>query len=170
MSAMDQLIKVHLDLWPWLTFWGHFKYMNVKIAYIFLMVRDRHVVAMKHYWEFDIWLSESAHIFYIGWPWQGYFKAMKVKIAIGVSSMRDRSKLAIGRLVVYVHLVTMTVAKIDLAPRVGHPSNSWASCLSENGNATCQQTQTSRHQITQITVENENTGNCQVNQSNQTKP
>ncbi len=39
---------------------GHFKATNVKIAYIFLMVRDKHVVIVKHYWEVDIRLSESA--------------------------------------------------------------------------------------------------------------
>ena len=40
MFPIAQLIKVHLDLWPWLTFRGHFKVKNVKVAYIFLMVRD----------------------------------------------------------------------------------------------------------------------------------
>ncbi len=34
--------------------------MNVKIAYIFLMVLDKHVVTMKHYREAVIGLSESA--------------------------------------------------------------------------------------------------------------
>ncbi len=59
MFSVAQLIKVHLDLWPRLTFRGHFKVTNVKIAYIFLMVRDKHVVIMKHYWKVDIWLSDS---------------------------------------------------------------------------------------------------------------
>jgi len=66
MFSIAQLIKVHLYLWPWLTFMGHFKVKNVKIAYIFFMVRDKHVVTMKHYWEVDIGLSESAKII---WPW-----------------------------------------------------------------------------------------------------
>ena len=39
---------------------GHFKVKKVKIAYIFFMVRDKHVITMKHYWEVDIGLSESA--------------------------------------------------------------------------------------------------------------
>ena len=39
MFTIAQLIKVHLDLWPWLTFKGYFKVTNVKIAYIFLMLR-----------------------------------------------------------------------------------------------------------------------------------
>jgi len=32
----------------------------VKIAYIFLMVRDKHMITIKHYWEVDIGLLESA--------------------------------------------------------------------------------------------------------------
>ena len=48
MFTFAQLVKVHLDLWPWLTFRGHFKVTNVKIANIFLMVRDKHGVTMKH--------------------------------------------------------------------------------------------------------------------------
>ncbi len=32
----------------------------MKIAYISLTVRDMHMVTMKHYWEVDIGLSESA--------------------------------------------------------------------------------------------------------------
>jgi len=42
-----------------MTFMGHLKVTNVKIADIFLMVRDKHVVTMKHLWEVDIGLSES---------------------------------------------------------------------------------------------------------------
>ncbi len=42
--------------------------MKVKIAYIFLMVQDKHVVTMKHYWEVDIGHSESANKFDLGWP------------------------------------------------------------------------------------------------------
>ena len=55
---------------------------------------------MKLVWQVDIRFSEFAHKFYIGWPWQDYFKATKVKIACGVSSVtvRDGSKLALGRL------------------------------------------------------------------------
>ena len=42
----------------------HFKVTNAKkIAYIFLTVRDRHIVTMKHIWEVDIGLSESVHVF-----------------------------------------------------------------------------------------------------------
>ena len=36
------------------------------MAYIFLMVQDKHVVTMKHYLEVDVGLSESAKIFYLG--------------------------------------------------------------------------------------------------------
>ena len=48
---------------------GHLKITNVKIAYIFLMVRDRHVVSS--YYEIlmasqFVGLSESAHRFDIG--------------------------------------------------------------------------------------------------------
>ena len=84
--------------WPWLTFRGHFTVTNVKIAYDFLMVRNKHVVTMKHYWEVDIGLSESAKKFDLGWPWTGHFKVTKMKIAYGVSSVKDGSKLAIGRI------------------------------------------------------------------------
>ena len=61
MFGIAQLIKVHLDLWPWLTFRGHFKATNVKIAYIVFMVRDKH----NGYYETllgsrDIGRSESA--------------------------------------------------------------------------------------------------------------
>jgi len=42
---------------------GHLKVTNVKIANIFLMVRDKHVVTMKHVWEVDIGLSESVKKF-----------------------------------------------------------------------------------------------------------
>jgi hypothetical protein len=63
MFTIAQPIKVHLDLRPSLTFTGNFEVTNVKKAYIFLMVRDKHVglVTMKIYWEFDIGLSESAN-------------------------------------------------------------------------------------------------------------
>ncbi len=46
--TIADLVKVRHDLWPWMTFWGHLKVMNVRIAYIFLMVRDRHMVPMEH--------------------------------------------------------------------------------------------------------------------------
>ena len=52
------LIKEHLDPRPRMTFRGHFKVTNVKIANIFLMVQDKHVVTMKHCWEVDIGLSD----------------------------------------------------------------------------------------------------------------
>ncbi len=61
MFLIAQLIKVHLDLWPWLTFRDHVKVTNEKMAYIFLMVQDKHVVNMNHFWEFDIAPSESAN-------------------------------------------------------------------------------------------------------------
>ncbi len=38
---------------------GHLKVTNMKIAKIFLTVRDMHMVTMKNYWEVDIGLSES---------------------------------------------------------------------------------------------------------------
>jgi len=42
-----------------MTFMGQVKVTTVKIANIFLMVRDKHVVTMKHLhlWEVDIGLS-----------------------------------------------------------------------------------------------------------------
>ena len=43
-----------------MTFRGHLKVTNVKIANIFMMV---HVVTMKHLWEVDIGLSESINKF-----------------------------------------------------------------------------------------------------------
>ena len=73
-----------------------FKVTNVKIANIFLTVSDRHFVIMKHYWEVDIGLSESAK----RWPWMTF----KVKIASGVTSVRDRSMLAIGHLISFDNL------------------------------------------------------------------
>ena len=48
-----------------LTFRGHFKVMNGKIAYISLTVRDKLVVAKTHYWEVDFGLSEPQK----NWPW-----------------------------------------------------------------------------------------------------
>jgi hypothetical protein len=44
-------------------------------------VWDRPMVTMRHYWEVDIGLSESANKFDLGWPWRGHFKVMKVKMA-----------------------------------------------------------------------------------------
>ncbi len=41
-----------------MTLTGHFKVTNVKIAYVFMVVRDMHVVTMKHYWKIDMGLSE----------------------------------------------------------------------------------------------------------------
>ncbi len=41
-----------------MTFRGHLKVTSVKIAKIFVMVPDKHVVTMKHIWEVDIGLSE----------------------------------------------------------------------------------------------------------------
>jgi len=38
-----------------------FKVINVKITYISLMVLDKHVVTMKHYFKVDIERSESAN-------------------------------------------------------------------------------------------------------------
>ena len=78
------------------SFRSDFRTTSAKISSTFLTVRHRHVVTMKYLWGVDIWLAESAHKFYLGWPWQGYLKATKVKIACGFSSVRDRSKLAIG--------------------------------------------------------------------------
>ncbi len=46
-----------------MTFRGHLKVTIVKIANIFLMVRDKHVVTMKDLWEVDIGLSESVEKF-----------------------------------------------------------------------------------------------------------
>ncbi len=37
-----------------MTFRGHLKVTSVKIANIFLMVRDKYVVTMEHLWEVDI--------------------------------------------------------------------------------------------------------------------
>ncbi len=45
---------------------GHLKVMNVKVAYIVFMVQDKHMVTMKHYWEVDIGLLESAKKSYLG--------------------------------------------------------------------------------------------------------
>ncbi len=39
---------------------SHLKVTNVKVAYIVFMVQDKHMVTMKHYWEVDIGLLESA--------------------------------------------------------------------------------------------------------------
>ncbi len=47
-------------------FGGKFNVTNVKIANIFLMVGDKHVVIMKHFWELDVGLSESAIKFDFG--------------------------------------------------------------------------------------------------------
>jgi hypothetical protein len=41
-------------------FGGHFNVTNMKIACIFLMVPDTHVVATNNYWEVDVVLSEFA--------------------------------------------------------------------------------------------------------------
>ncbi len=46
-----------------MTFKGHLKVTTVKIANIFLMVRDKHLVTMKHLWEVYIGLSESINKF-----------------------------------------------------------------------------------------------------------
>ncbi len=51
------MLNMHLNM----TFKRHLKVTNVKIAYIFFMVRDKHMVTMKHYWEVDIGLSESVN-------------------------------------------------------------------------------------------------------------
>jgi hypothetical protein len=78
--TIAQLIKVYIDIWPWLTFRGHLKVTNVKIyninredwfgvmryiINIFLTVRDKHVVTMKHYWEL---LSDFQNP-QKSWPW-----------------------------------------------------------------------------------------------------
>ena len=177
MSTIAHLVKLHHDPWPWMTFRGHFKVTNVKIPYIFFMVWDKHVVTMKHYWEVDICLSESANKFDLGWPWRGHFKVTKVKmarIAYGQNVHRcSLSKSASWPLEVIWrsrmwkspvsswwcdvrdnHMVTVKhysevdiglsesankfdlgwpwrgrFKVTDLAPWVGHPSNSWASCF-----------------------------------------
>ena len=92
MFTFAQLIKVHLDLWPCLTFRGHFKVMNVKIVYILLMVRDKHGVTMKHQWEVDTGLSESAKND-LGRPWRGHFKVTKVKMARIVLTVAPRPRV-----------------------------------------------------------------------------
>ena len=43
-----------------MTFWGLLKVTNVKVTNIFSMVRGKHGVIMKHLWEVDTGLSESA--------------------------------------------------------------------------------------------------------------
>ena len=58
-----------------MTFSGHFKATNEKIAYIFLTVQDRHMVTMKHYWEVDIGLSNLT-LYLL----KGHLKVTKVTI------------------------------------------------------------------------------------------
>jgi len=50
---------------------------------------------MKHYWEVDIGLSESARKFDLGWPWTGHFKVTKVKMARIVLSVAPMPKVHI---------------------------------------------------------------------------
>jgi hypothetical protein len=93
--TIAQLIQVHLDLWPWLTIMGHFKATNVNIAYIFLIVRDTHVVTT---WttigrEINIGLPQSAE----NWPWMTvkHFKVTKVKMAHIVLTVAPRPRVPI---------------------------------------------------------------------------
>ena len=56
-----------------MTFRGNFKVTNVKIAYIFLMVQNRHMVAMKLLWD----PQTNSTLDDLG---GFYFKVTKVKI------------------------------------------------------------------------------------------
>ena len=61
---------------------------------------EMHMVTMKHYWEVDIGLSESAKKFDLGWPWRGHFKVTKVKMARIISTVAPRPGVPIDK---YVH-------------------------------------------------------------------
>jgi hypothetical protein len=62
-------------------------------------VRDRPMVTMRHYWEVDVDLSESAKQFDLGWPWQGHFKVMKVKMEHIFSTVAPRPGVPIDKYV-----------------------------------------------------------------------
>ena len=115
MFSIAHLVKVHHDLWPWMTSRGHVKVTNVKIANIFLMVRAKHVVTMKHLWEVDIELSESVTKFDPGWPWRRHFKVTKVKIERGVITVAPRPLVSIDKTFTIAHLVKV---RHDLWPWV----------------------------------------------------
>jgi hypothetical protein len=82
--------------------------MYVKIAYMFLMVRDREMVTMKLYWEVDIVLSKSD----IGGP-DGVFQGHEREDRMWHVIVTDGSMLAIGDL---FHLMTLASKKFDLVP------------------------------------------------------
>ncbi len=139
MFTIAHLVKVHHDLWPWMTFRGHLKVMNVKIANIFLLVRDKDVVTMKHLWEVDIGLSESITKFDPGWPWRRYFKVTKVKIESGVLTFAPRPMLwcLLTKMFTISHLLEVRhdlwpwvtlMGHLKVTKRAVHPSNCWASC------------------------------------------
>ena len=85
MFTVARLVKVHHYL-----YWRHLKVTNVKIAYAFLTVRDRHMVTMKHYWEVDIGLSESAK----NRPWMTF---SKVQIERSILTVAPRPKASIDK-------------------------------------------------------------------------
>ena len=137
MLTIAHLVKVHHDLWPWMTFKGQLKVTTVKIANIFLMVRDKHLVTMKHLWEVYIGLSESINKFNSGWPWLRHLKVTKVKIKRGVLTVASRPILSIDKMFTIAHLVKLRHdlwpwvtfrAHLKVTKRAVHPSNSWASC------------------------------------------
>ncbi len=72
---------------------------------------------MKHYWEVDIGLSESANKFDLGWPWRGHFKVMKVKLTRIVLAVAPRPWVHINKNVHHCPInksASWSLALIDL--------------------------------------------------------
>jgi len=69
----------------------------VKIVNIFLMVRDKHVVTMKHLWEVDIGLPESVKEFDPVDLDGVIFKITKVKIERGIITIAPRPLVSIDK-------------------------------------------------------------------------
>ena len=63
----------------------------------FKTVRYRHMVTMKHYWEVDVGLSESAMTFDLGCPLRGFFQVTKVTVAHIISTVAPRPGVPIHK-------------------------------------------------------------------------
>jgi hypothetical protein len=88
---------------------------------------DWHVVTntMKYYLEVDIGLSEFANKFDLGLHWRVISRSWKWKLHVATHRWEmDHACHWTRNLIQW-----FDSKKIDLAPWVGHPSNSWASCV-----------------------------------------
>jgi len=119
--------------WPLVVIWRSW----LKIANIFLMVRDKHVVTMKHLREVDVGLSNSVKNL-TPCDLDGIIsRSRKWKSGVASKSLLLGPRCLLTKMFNIAHLVklrhdlwpwTTFRGRLKVRKRAVHPSNSWASC------------------------------------------